>query len=130
MTAPEPGIPRLVLEDDQALLRILRRLREWLWRYPSAAGSLVRMLVAEGRRFAETPQGARWRARLSKSDVVQRGRMVWSAYGLDRLLDDEPGTLPSEWLEMLARTLEEADLEETLATMMMEEARSETLDAA
>lgn len=121
-------LPRLVLEDDRALPRILDRLRLWLWRYPDLARSLVRQLVAEGRRFAGTPEGARWQARLADAPLTQRGRMVWTAYGLDRLLDDQAATPPSGWLEALAAALEEADLEQTLAAMMIEEARHATLD--
>lgn len=126
MTDSQPPLPRLVLEENVTLLRLLRRLRHWVLRYPGATRTLVQSLVAEGRRFAETPEGHRWRENLAGSEVIRRGRLVWGAYGLDKLIDDEPAILPSDWTALFIEALTNTDIEETLSTLMMDEARDET----
>ena len=122
--------PRLVLEENDLLLRILRQLRIWIWRNPIAGRSLVQSFVAEGRRFAKTSEGRNWQKRLSGSATVQRGRLLWQAYGLDKLVEGEPKLIPSEWLELLTEALAQADLEETLSTLMLDEAQHATIDTA
>jgi len=56
---------------------------------------LLRALLAEGRRFARTPAGARWRHVLGQSSLAREGRALWDAAGTDLFLtgaDRGPGS--------------------------------------
>lgn len=49
-------------------------------------GAMLRALVAEGRRFAETASGARWRSVLASSAFVANGWLLWNAIDADKLM--------------------------------------------
>jgi hypothetical protein len=117
-----PDPPRLVLREQDTLEQLLRLVQRLLRRNPAVAGALARALVAEGRRFASTPEGRRWQARLTSSELISRGRLLWLAAGFDRLLDggEEPAVLPSDWLLFAADALLGTDIEALLARRLRE----------
>jgi hypothetical protein len=117
-----PGLPRLVLQEQDTLERLVRHAQRLLRRNPTAARALVRALLAEGRRFSTTPAGRRWQALLASSDLISRGRLLWLAAGFDRLLEggDEPGVLPSDWLVFAANVLQSTDIEALLIERLRE----------
>lgn len=77
--APAGGPPDLPGERmDRALVR-----------------ALLLALVEEGRRFAATPAGDRWRQVLAGTSAAREGRVLWTAAGLDQFLtgaDRGPGS--------------------------------------
>ena len=121
-------LPRLVLRSPDQLEQLLRRVERLIARDPVVARSLIGALVAEGRRFAATPEGRRWQASLAGSPLVRQGRLVWQAAGLNRLTAtfDRPALLPSDWLRLAADALTSANLEAVLSRCLLEE----TEDAA
>ena len=48
--------------------------------------ALLLALVEEGRRFAATPDGDRWRHVLAGASAAREGRALWTAAGLDQFL--------------------------------------------
>ncbi len=69
--------------------------------------ALLLALVEEGRRFAATPDGDRWRRVLAGASTAREGRVLWAAAGLDQFLtgaDRGPGSprAMAEDLEALA----------------------------
>ncbi|MGE0026630.1 MAG: hypothetical protein AB7O78_19490 [Thermoleophilia bacterium] len=59
------------------------------------ARALLLALVEEGRRFAATPEGDRWRRVLAGASAAREGRALWTAAGLDQFLtgaDRGPGS--------------------------------------
>jgi hypothetical protein len=116
--------PRLVIRDNAPLLALLRAGQDLLWRDPAAARSIIQALVSEGRRFAQTPEGRHWKAELSTSELVEKGRLIWQAFGMDSFAEGAPSMAPSEWLDLITEALRSADLEATLSTLMVEEAVS------
>ena len=81
-----PGEERL----DRALLR-----------------ALLLALVEEGRRFAATPDGDRWRHVLAGASAAREGRALWTAAGLDQFMtgaDRGPGS-PRAMAEDVAELL-------------------------
>ena len=57
--------------------------------------ALLLALVEEGRRFAATPDGDRWRHVLAGASAAREGRALWTAAGLDQFLtgaDRGPGS--------------------------------------
>jgi hypothetical protein len=106
---PAGAAPRA---DD--LSELLRRAQLLLLKYPVAAQAAFAALIAEGRRFAATPEGAEWAAALAGSDLVRQGRRVWDAVTMN-MLEENPNTVvPSAYLEALLRAARSTDLEGTL----------------
>lgn len=108
---------------------ILRRAQRLVLKHPVAAQAAFAALIAEGRRFAETPEGAAWAAALAGSDLVRRGRQVWDAVGMNMLEDDPDAILPSAYLEALLRAARSPDLEATLRGLY-DAAKGDPLGAA
>ncbi len=110
---PDPPPPEEWTDAD--VLRLLDQAQGVLLRHPVAAQAGFAALVAEGRRFAGTPEGARWAAVLAGSELMQRARWVWETTSLN-LLEEDPDTLvPSTYLEALLRASETPDLEAVLS---------------
>jgi hypothetical protein len=70
---------------------------------PAAARSVHDLLVAEGRRYANTPRGARLRDALAASEAVENLRRVWEMVSLN-VLDGPaaPNAAPDAWADLLA----------------------------
>ena len=120
MTGTSERLPRLVLQDDDALAHCLRDGQRLLNSSPELARIAVQACVAEGRRFAQTPEGARWKEALSRSELMGRGRLIWKAYGLDVLLEDAPELVPLDWLDSFVALIGNADLEALVAALTAE----------
>jgi hypothetical protein len=113
-----PPLPRVVVgqvDDPSALLRELQFL---LLRHPMAMQGLVRALIAEGRRFAETPAGERWRPRLVRSELVRRGRALWEASALGMVEERSATALPSALLDAVLGALTTAEPEAMLDELL------------
>jgi hypothetical protein len=93
------------------IVDLLRRAQVLLLRYPIAAQAAFAALIAEGRRFATTPEGAAWKAALASSDLVRHGRRVWDAVSFNMLEDDPSTVIPSAYLEALLRAARAADID-------------------
>jgi hypothetical protein len=76
----------------------------------ASVATLLRALVDEGARFAETPAGRHWRAILADSPAVARGWLLWSQANIDYYLRnaaptrDSPAILLEDMLKQLADT--------------------------
>jgi hypothetical protein len=70
---------------------------------PAAARSLHDLLVAEGRRYANTTHGAQLRDALVASEAVENLRRVWETVSLN-VLDGPaaPNAAPDAWADLLA----------------------------
>jgi|ERR1700687_208418 len=88
--------PQLTVRTpEDPLAQIVREASKWLLKHPVAAQALFSALVAEGRRFAQTSEGQRWREALADSELVRRGRALWESSVLNFLEDAPDVTLPS-----------------------------------
>ena len=98
--------PRIVVGDpEQAAADLLAEAQLFALRHPAACQAIVRALVAEGRRFADTPSGARWRRRLSRSGIADRGRVLWEGSALGMFEDEGEAVLPAALLDALLTVL-------------------------
>jgi hypothetical protein len=120
MTGTSERLPRLVLQDDDSLAHRLRNAQRLLDSSPELARIAMQACVAEGRRFAQTPEGARWKDTLSRSELIGRGRLVWKACGLDVLLEDAPELVPPDWLDSFVAQIGSADLEALVSALTAE----------
>ena len=124
-------LPRLVLTDESVTLsRLLLEGLHLLVRYPQTARALIQAFVAEGRQYSSTPEGEVWRARLARSQLVRRGRLIWDAYSLDALLETDTGRLPSAWMDIILAGVANSDLETILANLVVEEVKRGTFGPA
>ncbi|MDV3126180.1 hypothetical protein M1247_14755 [Mycobacterium sp. 21AC1] len=106
----ERGAPRLLPappdEDsgaERAMFDLLLGVRRAVLGNPVAARGLHDLLIAEGRRYADTQDGARLRDALVTSNAVENLRRVWETVSLNVL--DGPaasGAAPDAWAELLA----------------------------
>lgn len=73
---------------------------------PAAARAVHDLLVAEGRRYAGTSEGARLRDALASSEGVENLRRIWETVSLN-VLDGPaaPGAPPDAWSDLLADAL-------------------------
>ncbi|WP_052507736.1 hypothetical protein [Sphingomonas hengshuiensis] len=103
------------LDANGDVLAFLVALAERQRGVPEALlGRMLGGLIAEGRRFAATPGGARWRALIARSELGSKGWMLWNLLEIDSLVSAAPedGDTPAALLEAVLRTLHAAQLEE------------------
>lgn len=112
-------------EPDDELSRVLYELRWLVLKHPVAARAAIRALRAEGRSFAATPEGLRWKQRLAGSELIRRGQLIWDV-GTSHAFesDDVDDVLPGELVDAFARAAARRDLEEAIARRL--EPRSDT----
>jgi hypothetical protein len=115
-------LPRLVLREPDLIEPLLELVQSLISRYPAGARTVLTTLVAEGRRFAATGEGQRWRSALPSSELFMRGRLLWYVGGFDQLVaePDESSSVPSDWLALVAEALARTDLEALLSRRVRE----------
>lgn len=97
-----PAPPDTVDGAERAMFELLNGARRAVLGSPAAARDLHDLLVAEGRRYAETPEGARLRDALAASPAVENLRRVWETVSLNVLDGPRAEAVPAAWAELLA----------------------------
>ena len=108
----ERQAPRLLPEppdgDDaqRTVFELLVGVRRAVLGNPAAARRIHDLLIAQGQRYAETPDGARLRDTLAASEAVENLRLVWETVSLN-VLDGPatPGCAPDAWAALFADTV-------------------------
>ncbi len=98
-----PAPPVRAGGTERTMYELLIGARRAVLGNPAAARGLHDLLIAEGRRYAETPDGAQLRDALIASGAVENLRRVWETLSLNVL--DGPaasGAAPEAWAELLA----------------------------
>jgi hypothetical protein len=95
-------------------------LQRILVRHPAAAQGGFRALVTEGRRFAETEEGADLARRLADSELVRRGRVVWDVTTMSALTANKADVLPTVLMESFLQAIATEPLEPMLSRLMEE----------
>lgn len=81
--ATDAAVPELAITDeDEVLLALLARIQTAMLMHPEAGVALFRGLAEEGRLFAQTASGRRWRDRLCRSELLERALLVWQNVSL------------------------------------------------
>lgn len=98
-----------------ALHELLVGVRRAVLGNPAIAKSLHDLLVAEGRRHAQTPEGARLRDALAASETVTHLRRIWETVTLN-VLDGPaaPSNVPDAWAEALSDAITGRVLDDTV----------------
>ena len=108
----EPIVP--LQDPDHDLVEVLREAQFMLLAHPVAAQAAFAAFVAEGRRFAETPQGHRWKQRLVGSELIRKGRIVWEVTSMKLLEETPTRVLPSTYVDAFAKAAQHEHLESLL----------------
>jgi hypothetical protein len=127
---PRAGAPSRSEADDSFGERTeeadtLRSLQELLMRFPLATQAAFSALVAEGRHYAGTPDGARLLQELTHSKRAHRARVVWEILTLSGITDQKTHAVPSVFLDKMARTLVFERLEPILARLFDRKLKAE-----
>jgi hypothetical protein len=117
---PWAGAPRLDPQeaDDDPLVSIVRAAARLVLKHPVAAQAAFSALIAEGRQFAQTAEGQRWKVALAKSALVRHGRIVWEGSALNVLEDSGDTVIPSAILDALVRALSSPDLHASIPRLL------------
>lgn len=104
--------------NEEVLLGLLGRLRTVVAENRPVVGALVAALAADGRAFAATPEGRRWRELLERSELLPRARLLWDTLGIGGTAGVAvAGPPPSEILRILAAAAASPRLETLLAAL-------------
>jgi hypothetical protein len=95
------GLPTVYLPSSETALQVLRRLQGLVLKHPVAAKAAFDGLIAEGRAFAQTPEGKVWQDKLAASELLHRARLILDFPGLSMLERDSPQILPSAYLDTI-----------------------------
>ena len=90
---------------DKRLSELLLALSDVLLRHPIAVQAAFASLAAEGRRFAETPEGGRCKEDLAASELFDRVRLVWRSLGMHAFVEQPTEILPSFTLASCSPTI-------------------------
>jgi hypothetical protein len=98
-----PAPPEDAAGSERSVFDLLVGARRAVLGNPVAARGLHDLLVAEGRRYADTPAGAQLRDGLISSEAVENLRRIWETVSLN-VLDGPapPNAAPTAWTELLA----------------------------
>jgi len=113
------GLPCFALRAPASdPVALLRRLQGVLLAHPVAAQAAFAALVAEGRRFATSPDGRRWQERLVRSPLLRRARAPWDAATLWMLEEGSPDVLPSAFVDALCTVAQSPEADPLLDRLM------------
>ena len=98
-----PAPPDEDCGSERTVFDLLLGARRAVLGNPAAARRLHDLLVAEGKRYGNTPDGARLRDGLVASEAVENLRRVWETLSLN-VLDGPAATnaAPDAWADLLA----------------------------
>jgi hypothetical protein len=125
MSDPPPApdghqVPVITIADPvDETARLLRTLQAALLMHPFAARAAIRLLVKEGRAFAETDEGRHWKQRLERSDAMRTARTLWEGLAYPLVADGLPATLPTTTLDELIAAVTTGGAEAALARAFM-----------
>lgn len=109
----------IAAEDDE-LVPLLRRVHRVLLEHPVAAKRAYSAVVAQGRAYARTEEGAVLREQLAASPKVRRGALLWRSLAMGMLDEEDRGELPTTYLDNLLRAVDRVDLEQLLGRLQRE----------
>jgi len=109
-------------DDARTAYQLLVGARRAVIGHPAAARGLHDLLIAEGRRYAETAAGAQLRDTLARSEAVDHLRRIWETVSLN-VLDGPtpPSGVPDAWAELLADAITGRGLDDAVLARLRPE---------
>ena len=95
-------IPTVELQNfDEATLKTLQSLQRMLLKHPVAFQAAFSALVAEGRKFGQTPEGKTLKRKLEGSRIISQLQYIFDITSFSLLERDPPDLLPSSYFDTL-----------------------------
>jgi hypothetical protein len=104
--------------QERALTPLLRKVHRALFRHPIAVQAAFSSLVAEGKRYARTPEGAAWRAQLMGARETANAQLLWEILSTRSFTEQADGVLPSTLVDALSRAIRFRQVEPLLARIL------------
>lgn len=118
----QPPPPDEAAEMQRRVFDLLLGARRAVLGNPAAARRLHDLLVAEGRRYANTPRGARLRDALATSEAVENLRRVWEMVSLNVLGGPAaPDAVPDAWVDLMADAVVGRGLDDSILNRLRPE---------
>lgn len=86
---------------ETKVLDVLGELQQFVLQHPVAAQKIFAALVAEGRKYAATPEGGRRARALAAMPAMARARQFWEASLASVLEEGGDTVLPSSYVEIV-----------------------------
>jgi hypothetical protein len=110
------GVHVEIAENAEAVA-LLQLVQRAVFEHPIAAQAAFAALVAEGRAFAKTAEGAAWQERLLGSALLEKAEALWEGVTLNVLEENADTLVPSRILDVLVKLLHEHALDTVLAKL-------------
>jgi hypothetical protein len=108
--------------DRETIAVLLERISRLVAENRQLVSTIAGAFIAEGRAFAETPEGRRCRAAIESSELLPRARFVWEAFGLREARPSPDTPLPSQWIGALVAASASPKLELVLSALLIDAA--------
>jgi len=96
-----PARPGKKPQLEAKVLHLLGELQQFVLQHPVAAQKIFAALVAEGRKYAATPAGARRARALAAMPAMARARQFWESSLAGVLEEGNETVLPSSYVEIV-----------------------------
>ena len=113
-----PGVGDSPGPDEAQLIFALETVHRAIFQYPMAIQAAFSALVVEGRRYAETDEGAVLCQRLGRARVMGRARILWDVLSMSAFTERNDGPLPSVFADTLVRALKSRHIEPLLSKIL------------
>ena len=101
LTKPPARSARKKKPLEAKVLDVLGELQQFVLQHPVAAQKIFAALVAEGRKYAATPEGGRRARALAANPAMARARQFWEASLASVLQEGGDTVLPSSYVEII-----------------------------
>lgn len=105
------------IDEHAELVTVIAHAQRAIFEHPIAAQAAFAALVAEGREFQKTAEGAAWRERLERSPLREKAEAIWEGLTLNILEQDKQTVVPSRIVDLLVKLLHERALDTILAKL-------------
>jgi hypothetical protein len=113
-------LPEVQLGDEaDAIVDLLREVQRSVMAHPEASRAIFSALVKEGRLFAQTSEGQRWRDQIERSALLERALLVWQSATL-WMLEEQDGATPSALVDAVASAAASPDRDVLLDRLFRE----------
>jgi len=113
-----PPVVRFTSPTDSDATQALEGVQQALLQHPIAAQAAFSWLAAEGRRFAQTPEGAAWKERLASSELLPQLRLVWDSLGMTAFHEGTSEILPTFFVEGIVSAASAENIEALLTQVL------------
>lgn len=111
------GIPTIALPAIDESIDLIRQIQSFILKHPVASKAAYCALIEEGKSFATTPDGVKLAAKLERSELLHRARLLLDLPGLSALETSSDAALPSSYIDTVFMMASNSDNNEFLKAL-------------